>query len=261
MPSFSAWNVNSLRVRLPQVLDLLKSPAAPDVLALQETKVTDALFPVEPLAELGWRAVFTGEKSYNGVALLSREALTAVDDSFSPSGQKRFLAASFGDWRVVNIYAPNGQAVGSEKYLYKLEWYQALRVYLQSALAKFPKLCLLGDFNIAPSDLDIYDPEAWGEAILCSPPERHCFNALENLGLVDGFRQQLGEEKSFTWWDYRQGAFRRNLGARIDHILCSPAALAEAEVHYQVLRDWRALPSPSDHAPIVCSLKEKTSKD
>jgi exodeoxyribonuclease-3 len=258
MPTFASWNINSLRVRLPQVLALLAGPQTPDVLALQETKVEDKKFPVEPLADLGWQAVFVGEKAYNGVAFISREPLTDLDFGFDPQGQKRFLAASFGDWRLINIYAPNGQAVGSDKYLYKLNWYQSLTNYLQTALREFPKLCLLGDFNIAPTALDIYDADAWGEAILCSPAERQCFQALERIGLIDAFRQQLGEEKSFTWWDYRQAAFRRNLGARIDHILLSPAAQAEAQVHYQVWRDWRAQDTPSDHAPIACSIKEKS---
>ena len=247
----ATWNVNSLNVRLPQVLDWLRA-RQPDILALQETKLTDPDFPTLDIANAGYQAVFAGQKTYNGVALLSRlpasEIVTDLLGLADP--QRRVLGATVGKMRVLNLYVPNGQAVGSDKYAYKLAWLEKLADWLRDELARYPQLVVLGDFNIAPEDRDVYDPDAWRDKILCSTPERQAFQNLLGLGLEDAFRRFEQPERSFTWWDYRMNGFRRNLGLRIDHILVS-AALAE---HCQACRvdvAPRKLERPSDHAPVV----------
>ncbi len=247
----ATWNVNSIRVRLPQVLDWL-STHHPDVLGLQETKVPDEQFPVSAFRELGYHALYRGQSGYNGVALLSRapgaEALTALPGK--DDGQCRFLAARFGEVRVVNVYVPNGEAVGSQKYDYKLAWLAALREYLAGELARAPLLAVIGDFNIAPEDRDVHDPKLWQNRVLFSQPERTAFRELIALGLVDVFRRFEQPEKCFSWWDYRMNAFRRNLGLRIDHILASPALAARATA-CRIDVAPRRLERPSDHAPVV----------
>ncbi|MCP5152497.1 MAG: exodeoxyribonuclease III, partial [Chromatiales bacterium] len=216
----ATWNVNSLNVRLPHVLDWLATQA-PDVLALQETKLTDDKFPVEALAAAGYRALFAGQKTYNGVALLTREAatdpLTDIPDLDDPD--RRILIATVGGVRVVNLYVVNGQEVGSEKYAYKLEWLRAVTAHVARELEQHRDLVVVGDFNITPDDRDVHDPDAWRERILCSTPEREALGRLLALGLTDAFRLFEQAPASFSWWDYRQGAFRRNLGLRIDLVL------------------------------------------
>lgn len=250
----ATWNVNSLNVRLAQVLEWL-GREAPDVLALQETKLEDHRFPVESFHELGYRALFSGQKTYNGVALISRQEglhpaveMTGFDDP-----QRRVLAASYAEIRVVNLYVPNGSEVGSEKYGYKLTWLTHLRQWLELELKKFPRLIVLGDFNIAPEDRDVHDPERWRDQILCSPAERSAFQSLINLGLRDAYRCFEQPENSFTWWDYRLNGFSRNLGLRIDHILVSEL-LAPSLRHCLIDRGMRGAERPSDHAPVLLHL-------
>jgi exodeoxyribonuclease-3 len=251
----ATWNVNSLNVRLPQVLDWLRA-RQPDILALQETKLTDADFPTLDIAEAGYQAVFSGQKTYNGVATLShlpaREIVTELPGLDDP--QRRVLGATIGDTRILNLYVPNGQAVGSDKYAYKLAWLDRLAVWLEIELSRYPRLVALGDFNIAPEDRDVHDPEAWAGQVLCSEPERAAFRRLLDLGLNDAFRLFPREEQSFSWWDYRAAAFRRNLGLRIDHILVSPA-LARACASCQVDKAPRRLERPSDHAPVIAEFE------
>lgn len=251
----ATWNVNSLRVRLPHVLNWL-GQERPDVLAVQETKMTDPEFPVAELAEAGYRSVYSGQKTYNGVAVLSKldpcDPITDPADFDDP--QRRILAVTVADCRIVNLYVPNGGEVGSDKYAYKLNWLAKMRNCLRLELERHPRLVVLGDFNIAPEDRDVYDPESWREKILCSTPEREAFRALLDLGLTDAFRRFDQAEKSYTWWDYRLNAFRRNLGLRIDHILVS-APLAEDCLACRIDVEPRKLERPSDHAPVVAEFR------
>ena len=247
----ATWNVNSLRVRLPHLLDWL-GREQPDAVCLQETKVEDALFPAAELERAGYVATFAGQKTYNGVAILTRGPVQAVCAALpgADESQKRFLAVSFGDLRLINVYVPNGQSVGSDKFAYKLDWLRALHDWLRTELPAAPRLALLGDFNIAPEDRDVHDPAAWAGGILCSDPERAAFGALQALGLQDAFRRFKQADQSFSWWDYRMGGFRRNQGLRIDHILLSPP-LAETCRACRIDREPRALERPSDHAPVL----------
>lgn len=249
------WNVNSLKVRLQHVLDWI-AEHRPDALCLQELKLEDKAFPLEALREAGYHAVFSGQKTYNGVAILSpapidertvQRGIPGFDDE-----QRRLIAATLGDVRVVCGYFPNGQAVGSDKFAYKLRWLEALTVWLQSELPAHPQLVLCGDFNIAPEDRDAH-PD-WTEEIHVSPPERAAFRALEALGLVDSFRLFEQPERSYSWWDYRMLAFRRNFGLRIDHLLVSEA-LREHCRSCIVDKAPRRLERPSDHAPVVLELE------
>jgi exodeoxyribonuclease-3 len=247
----ATWNVNSMNVRLPHVLEWL-SANDPDVLVLQEIKqVTDA-FPADALAEAGYQSVANGQKTYNGVAVVAKSAprdavleLPGLDDP-----QRRVLATTIDDVRVIDLYVPNGQAVGSEKYEYKLGWLASLKAFLSGELSRHEKLVVLGDFNIAPADEDVYDAEKWGEGILCSPLERKALGALLELGLTDVFRKFDQPEKSFSWWDYRAAGFRRNAGLRIDLILTSNAMTNSCTGSY-VDKEPRAWERPSDHAPVV----------
>jgi len=242
------WNVNSLNVRLPHVLDFLASEQ-PDVLALQETKTIDANFPFEAINAAGYQVIFAGQKTYNGVAILSRNEATDsvfnVPDLDDP--QRRLLAATVDGVRIINIYIPNGQAVGSDKFAYKMSWLKAFRQYLQGELALHPKLVVLGDYNIAPADLDIHDPDRWIEKIMCSTPEREWFQSLLEFGLSDAIRQLHPDQAMHSWWDYRMNAFRRHWGIRIDHLLVSSAMQA---VDGGIATSYRALERPSDHAPV-----------
>lgn len=245
----ACWNVNSLKVRLPHVLDWLAANQ-PDVLGLQELKCEDKAFPLAELEAAGYKAVFNGQKTYNGVALLTRsEAQDVVRDipGFADE-QKRIIAATIDGVRVVCGYFPNGQAVGSDKFEYKLRWLEALTAWLRDEIAAHPRLALVGDFNIAPEDRDAH-PD-WSDEIHVSEPERAAFFRLEALGLKDAFRLFAQPEKSFSWWDYRMGAFRRNFGLRIDHILVTPQ-LAEHCSACNVDKTPRKLERPSDHAPVV----------
>ncbi len=247
----ATWNVNSLRVRLPHVLDWL-AKEQPNVLALQETKTVDADFPLAALEEAGYKAVFSGQKTYNGVALVSNIAVedTVTDPPNLEDPQRRILAATYGDVRVIDLYVPNGSEVGSEKYAYKLDWLAKIQAFVADELTRHPSLVVLGDFNIAPEDRDIHDPDAWREKILCSTPEREAFQGLLGLGLSDSFRLFEQEEASFSWWDYRAAGFRRNLGLRIDHILVSEA-LREQCRSCRIDKAPRILERPSDHAPVI----------
>ena len=220
----ATWNVNSIRARLPHVLDWLAAQR-PDVLCLQETKVTDAEFPHEPIHAAGYHVAHVGQKAYNGVATLTRNPATEVTSA--PPGldgeQKRFVTVNLDDIRVTNVYVPNGERVGSEKYEFKLRWLAGLRAHLSLELARYPMLAVLGDFNVAPENLDVYDSRLWENQVLFSEAERAALRSIFDIGLVDVFRRFEQPPASYTWWDYRQGAFRRNQGLRIDHILCSPA--------------------------------------
>ena len=247
----ATWNVNSLNVRLPHVLAWLDEHQ-PDVLMLQETKLTDDRFPVEELLSAGYHAVFAGQKTYNGVAILAREAPQDVLRAFPTvtDEQRRTIAATVGGVRVVNLYVVNGQEVGSEKYDYKLRWLREVTEHLQNELRGHEHTIVAGDFNIAPEDRDVHDPEEWKDAILCSAPERDALGAITALGLADTFRLFEQPERSFSWWDYRAAAFRRNRGLRIDLILAS-TGLAGRCTSCRIDRDARAKERPSDHTPVV----------
>ena len=254
----ATWNVNSLKVRLPHLLTWLKTEPV-DIVCLQETKLPDDSFPKQELQEAGYRCLFAGQKTYNGVAILLREGrvgpaesvvstLPGIDDP-----QKRLLAATVDGMRVVCGYFPNGQAVGSEKYDYKLQWLKALTDWLREELGRNERLALAGDFNIAPEDRDVHDPALWAGKVLCSEAERAAFRALLALGLQDAFRRFDQPERSFTWWDYRELAFRRKMGLRIDHILLTPA-LAGTCTRCNIELELRRLERPSDHAPVIATL-------
>ncbi|MCA1924782.1 MAG: exodeoxyribonuclease III [Thiobacillus sp.] len=250
----AAWNVNSLKIRLPQLLDFLAT-RQPDAVALQETKLTDENFPVAEIEAAGYQAAFTGQKTYNGVAIVSRHPI--ADVQFGIPGfadeQKRVIAGTVGGVRLVGVYCPNGQALDSDKYPYKLAWFDALTDWLRDELARHPQLAVLGDYNIAPEDRDVHDPAAWQDSVLVSPPERERFQKLLALGLRDSFRLFEQPEKTFSWWDYRMLGFQKNRGLRIDHILLSEplAAVCAAST---IDRAMRKLPQPSDHAPAIAEL-------
>lgn len=247
----ATWNVNSLRVRLEHVTDWLEQ-AQPDVLGLQETKVTDDLFPTTAFEDLGYQVAYSGQPTYNGVAVISRlpAADVVVDLNGFADPARRVLCATYGDVRVLNLYVPNGQSVGSEKYDYKLAWLAALQAHLQRDLQRHTHVVAIGDFNIAPEDRDVHDPIQWEGKILCSDRERAALGSLLEAGLKDTFRLFEQEEKSFSWWDYRAGAFRRNNGLRIDLILASDA-LSAACTGCTIDVAPRRLQRPSDHTPVV----------
>jgi exodeoxyribonuclease-3 len=247
------WNVNSLRVRLPQLLEWL-SVNQPDIVALQETKVPDADFPAAAIAAAGYQVAFNGQKTYNGVAVLAREPLSesVLEIPSFDDAQRRVLAVSCGALRVVNLYVPNGQSLGSEKYDYKLRWLAALRAWLCAELARYPQLVVLGDFNIAPEDRDVHDPAAWSGSVLVSEPERSALAALMQTGLTDVFRIFDQPPQSYSWWDYRAGSFRRNHGLRIDLILAS-TTLAPRCTGSRIDRLARSGERASDHAPVIAS--------
>jgi exodeoxyribonuclease-3 len=251
----ATWNVNSLKVRLTHVLDWL-AIEQPEVLCLQETKQEDKAFPYDEIGAAGYHAVHNGQKTYNGVAILSKQPLSEVvrDIEGLDDPQKRVIAATVNGIRIVCAYIPNGQAVDSEKYGYKLNWLDALQKWLRTEIAQHPKLALLGDYNIAPEDRDVHDPVAWKGQVLCSEPERAAFNKLVELGLSDAFRLFEQAEKSFSWWDYRMMGFRRNHGLRIDHIMLT-GPLATVCRSCRIDREPRKLERPSDHAPVVAELE------
>jgi len=251
----ATWNVNSLKVRLVQVIDWLQSNQ-PDLLCLQETKLTDENFPWQEIENVGYQSIFVGQKTYNGVAIISKTKGTAIQTAIPglDDEQKRVIAATFGDIRIISAYVPNGEHIESEKYEYKLRWLLALHEWVKAELEHYPKLAILGDFNIAPDDRDVYDPEIWQGKVLCSESERLAFRKLLELGLIDSFRLFDQNEKSFTWWDYRMMAFRLNRGLRIDHVLLSHE-LAKACVAFKVDKMTRKLERPSDHAPVIIELQ------
>lgn len=244
-----------MKVRLPHVLEWM-SANDPDVLVLQETKQVTEMFPADELAAAGYKSMANGQKTYNGVAVISKQEPS--DPDFEIPGlddpQRRVLGTTVGDVRVINLYVPNGSEVGSDKYAYKLEWLRRLRDYLASQLEQHENLVVLGDFNIAPADEDVYDPEKWGDAILCSPKERAALRELLDLGLGDVFRKFDQPEKSFSWWDYRRAGFQRNAGLRIDLILTSPAMTDRCKRSY-IDKEPRSWERPSDHTPVVAEFE------
>ena len=250
------WNVNSLKVRLPHLLQWLADNPV-DVVCLQETKLTDDKFPVAEINAAGYQVAFSGQKTYNGVAILSKHPITDVqkNNPLFDDPQQRILAATIAGIRFVCAYVPNGQAVDSDKFVYKLAWLAALREWLAQELALHPQLAVLGDYNIAPEDRDVHDPVEWEGGVHVSPPERAALVALTDLGLQDAFRLFEQPEKSYSWWDYRMMGFRRNRGLRIDHILLSAPLAARCEACI-IDREPRKLEQPSDHTPVVATLTD-----
>lgn len=246
----ASWNVNSLKARQPQ-LDRWLSDAKPDVVGLQEIKLADASFPAGALEAAGWHTAWAGQKTYNGVAFLSQLPLIDVDrgGELDDPEQRRLISATVGGVRIINAYCVNGQAVGSDKYHFKLRWFERLERYVAEQLQQFPELVLLGDFNIAPADIDVHDPELWYEQVLCSTPEREALKRLLALGLSDSFRLKNSEPKQYSWWDYRELAFRRNRGLRIDLLLVSEPLKARVSA-VGIDRQPRTWEKPSDHAPV-----------
>lgn len=249
----ASWNVNSLNVRLPQVKKWLVD-VSPDILALQETKLPDERFPEDELFDLGYHVIYSGQKTYNGVAIIYKSDLK-VDNVLTsipeyPDNQKRFISAEINGIKILNLYVVNGQSVGSEKFLYKLEWLDKIKNYIKNEIKNYKYYIVVGDFNIAPDNRDVYDPVAWQGKILCSEPERHALNEIQSLGFKDTFRLFDQPEKSYSWWDYRAASFRRNMGLRIDlmlvnsgmEILCNSAWIDKEP------RKWER---PSDHAPVI----------
>lgn len=257
----ASWNVNSLKVRLPH-LEQWCAAAEADILALQETKLDNSGFPLEAIERLNYHAVFNGQRTYNGVAILARQPIEDVVTEIAgfEDPQRRFLAATVGDLRIVNLYVVNGQAVGSEKYAYKLRWLDAVAAALNEEIRRHPNLIVLGDFNIAPDDRDVHDPAAWHEQILCSTPERDALKRLLALGLHDSFRLHHEDVGRFSWWDYRQAAFRRDLGLRIDLVLVAEA-LRSRVAAADIDREPRTWERPSDHAPVWLTLAEAPGRN
>ena len=250
----ATWNVNSLKVRLPHLLEWLAA-VKPAAMCLQETKTEDAGFPVAEIRAAGYEAAFCGQKSYNGVAILSRTPISDVQYGMPdfPDDPKRLIAASVGGVRILSVYAPNGQEPGSDKYAYKLRWFSAFASHLGNELQKHASLAALGDYNVAPDDRDVHDPKRWKDKIHASVPERAAFKALLDLGLKDAFRLFEQPEKQFSWWDYRLNAFARGWGLRIDEILLSPE-LARRCAACAIDKAPREKERPSDHAPVFADL-------
>ena len=248
------WNVNSLKVRLSHLLQWLEANPV-DVVCIQETKLTDDKFPLAELNAAGYQVAFSGQKTYNGVAILSRHPIEDVvrNNPHYEDAQQRLLAATIGGVRIICAYVPNGQEVGSDKYAYKLAWFEALRTWVAAEMAVHERFAILGDYNIAPEARDVHDPAEWEGRIHCSIPERAALQELMALGLSDAFRLFEQPEKQYSWWDYRQMAFRRNRGLRIDHILLSKA-LAEGCTACHIDRETRKWEQPSDHAPVVATI-------
>jgi len=252
----ATWNVNSLRVRLPHLLDWLAA-RSPDVVCLQETKCEDEGFPAAELGAAGYRSLHHGQRSYNGVAILSRMEATEARRGIPAFAdeQSRVIAADVAGIRVVSVYVPNGQAPGCEKFAYKLRWFEALASWLAAELAAHPRLAVLGDFNVAPEDRDVHDPLLWEGQVLVSEPERVAFRELLALGLKDSFRLFDQPPATFSWWDYRMLAFPKNHGLRIDHILMSPPLAARC-TSCRVDRNARKGEKPSDHAPVIAEISD-----
>ncbi|MDB5903214.1 MAG: Exodeoxyribonuclease [Betaproteobacteria bacterium] len=251
----ATWNVNSLNVRLPHVLDWT-ARHQPDVLCLQETKLEDPKFPADALRDAGYEAIVHGQKTYNGVAILSRLPMSEAQSGIPgfDDEQKRVLSATISGVRVVCAYVPNGENLTSPKFEYKMKWMEAFRLWLKDELERYPKLAVVGDYNVAPEAQDVHDPALWENKIHFTEPERKQLHALFDIGLVDAFRLFDQPERSYTWWDYRMMAFRRKMGLRIDHILLSPE-LAKLCTSCTIDVEPRRLERPSDHAPVVAELK------
>ena len=256
MLRIATWNVNSLRVRLPHVLQWLESEQ-PDILALQETKLADENFPVEEIRNAGYHVSFSGQKTYNGVATLSKTEAANVLTDFPgfADPQRRILCATINSVTILNLYIPNGSEVDSDKYRYKLEWLAHLQKFTESLVNKYENVVLLGDFNIAPEDRDVHDPVTWKGKVLVSSSEREAFQSLLKNSLVDCFRLFQQDDHSFSWWDYRAGAYPRNLGLRIDHILATDT-LAELCTACRIDKTPRGLERPSDHTPVIAEFDD-----
>ncbi len=254
MIKIASWNVNSLKVRLEQVLEWLDSSNV-DILALQETKLVDESFPLSVFTDKGYHVVFSGQKTYNGVALISKLPIVDVvtDITAFEDPQRRILAATIAGVRVINLYVPNGAELSSDKYIYKLNWLQKVSEFIKHELSNYPQLVVLGDFNIAPEDSDVHDPQEWQGCVLVSPEERKAFGVLLDSGLSDSFRCLNQNEIAYSWWDYRAAGFRRNRGLRIDHILLSKALLNVCQKAY-IDKEPRKSERPSDHAPVWVAL-------
>ncbi len=250
----ATWNVNSLKVRLPQVLQWLADNPV-DVLCLQETKTVDEKFPVAEIESAGYHVTYSGQKTYNGVAILSRHAIADVikNNPLYADEQQRIIAGTIEGIRIICAYVPNGQSLDSDKYIYKLSWLKGLHKWLEQEQEQYPQLALLGDYNIAPEDRDVHDPAAWVGQVLVSEPERAAFVRLEEMGFTDAFRKFEQAPKLYSWWDYRQMGFRLNRGMRIDHILLSAplAARCSACVIDKIPRKWE---QPSDHTPVIATI-------
>ncbi len=251
----TSWNVNSLKIRLDHVLEWMEANG-PDILGLQETKLKDENFPVEAIKAAGYHSAFSGQPTYNGVALLSRtpaeDLLTGIPGFDDP--HKRTIAGTFDGVRVINLYVVNGKAVGDEKYTWKLNWLDAVTRWVEAELQQHDELVVIGDFNIAPDDRDVHDPEEWHEKILCSTPEREALKRMLDLGLTDSYRLFDQPERVYSWYDYRQLAFRRKRGLRIDLALVSDA-LKDKVAASTIDLEPRALERPSDHAPVTVELR------
>lgn len=247
----ASWNVNSLKVRLQHVLDWLEQER-PDVLALQETKTEDAAFPTEAITEIGWEVVFSGQKTYNGVAILAKttpeDVVTDVPDLDDP--QRRILAATVDDVRIINLYVVNGESPESEKFTYKMHWLDKVTAYIESQIETYGDVVVLGDFNIAPDDRDVHDPMKWREKILCTTEERNCLNRILDLGLQDTFRLMHDAGDYFSWWDYRMNGFVRGYGLRIDLVLATEE-LSETLAAAWIDKNPRGWERPSDHTPVI----------
>ncbi|WP_298624518.1 exodeoxyribonuclease III [uncultured Legionella sp.] len=254
MFKLASWNVNSLKVRFDQVIQWLESSQV-DVLAMQETKLIDEHFPATAFIESGYHVVYAGQKTYNGVAVVSRHPISDVitDISGLDDPQRRILAVTVAGIRIINLYVPNGADLTSDKYVYKLDWLQKVTAFIQQQMSIYPKVAVVGDFNIAPEDRDVHDPVEWEGCILVSPAEREAFSGLLNLGLHDSFRNFEQEEKLFSWWDYRAAGFRRNRGLRIDHLLLS-TELNQLCRQSKIDKEPRKAERPSDHAPVWVEL-------
>ena len=254
----AAWNVNSLNVRLPRLLAWLEAHK-PDIVCLQETKLEDHKFPVVDIAAAGYTAHFTGQKTYNGVAILARDGLAVTDVAAGIRGledtQKRVLAATIAGIRVIDVYVPNGQSVDSDKYRYKLDWCAVAAAFVRDELSRHANVAVLGDFNVAPEDRDVHDPALWAGQVLCTGPERAAFGEFLAAGLKDSFRLFEQPPATFSWWDYRMLAFPKNRGLRIDHILLS-APLAARCTASRIDRNERKGEKPSDHAPVLVELRD-----
>ena len=256
MMKIATWNVNSVLARLPVVTRWLEA-ARPDVLCLQETKCTDDKFPLDAFSELGYQAVTFGQRTYNGVAILARAACTEVQRGFhddDESAHARLLGATVEGVRIVNVYIPNGAFVGSDKYRFKLEWMQRLRSFFDEHYKQSAPVLLCGDFNVAPEERDVHDPELWQGRILFSKRERAALSKIKDWGFEDAFRLHTQEGGHFSWWDYRAGSFRRNAGLRIDHIWVSKP-LAERSTRSWIDKEPRGWERPSDHTPVVAEFE------
>jgi exodeoxyribonuclease-3 len=252
----ATWNVNSINVRMPQLAAWLKS-ADPDVVCVQETKCVDESFPYQELHDLGYYSAFYGQRSYNGVAIISKhepkDVVKGLPDDDEES-QKRLIAATVNGVRIIDVYVPNGQSLDSDKFQFKLDWIQRLRAFFDKNYSASEKVLLCGDFNVAPDSEDVWNPGAWEGSIHFSLPERAAINHVKQWGFVDAFREMNGPVKEFSWWDYRAGAFQKNHGLRIDHIWVSPALAADCKKCW-IDRSPRILEKPSDHTPLIAEFK------